>query len=71
MLLGAFFVAVTCVLCGFFLWKDLTTGWAHIGGKRFAERKTQPVVFWGLQIFYLAISAYAVIAFCLTAFGSR
>lgn len=65
-----FGIVVICAVGGFNLWQNHSTGWVHLRSGRFAERKTQPVLYWGCQIVVVAMTALGVIWTCLIAFGS-
>ncbi|MEQ1820042.1 MAG: hypothetical protein ABL871_15680 [Terricaulis sp.] len=56
-------------VAGYYFWKNHHTGWVHLRSGPFVERKTQPVLYWGCQISYLAIMAIAVIWISVAAFG--
>ncbi|MBK6702539.1 MAG: hypothetical protein IPL62_07595 [Caulobacteraceae bacterium] len=70
MLTAIFALVFVCCVSAYFIWKNHSTGWAHLRSGPFAERKSQPILYWGCQIFYLVPIAIAVIWVCLVAFGS-
>lgn len=62
-------LAVAGAVAVFNFWQNQSAGYVHLRSGPFADRKTQPVVFWGCQIFFAVLAIASLAAFCATAFG--